>query len=147
MVSAEQFIELLDRMARYVDAMEPRPDCVVGVIRSGLFPAVYLSHQLKLPFFCASDIANIPAGGFRCPLVVDTSCWSGSTVRRLQTKLLETGCSRVPVFSMFIRNFPRPEVDELHFLEASDHIMRFWYDYEGIVREVSERSPDSATGS
>ena len=140
MVSAQDYTALLDRMARYADVMKPRPDCVVGVIRSGLFPAVYLSHQLKLPFFCASDVDNIPLDRLSRPLLCDTSCWSGATVRRLQGRLLARGCTSVPVLSMYVRNFPRPEVDELHFLEASDHIMQFWYDYEGIIEEVSQRS-------
>ncbi|MEZ5337549.1 MAG: phosphoribosyltransferase [bacterium] len=140
MVTAQAYTALLDRMARHADAMQPRPDCVVGVIRSGLFPAVYLSHQLKLPFFCASDVDNIPVDRLHCPLLCDTSCWSGATVRRLQGRLLARGCASVPVLAMYIRNFPRPDVDELHFLEASDHIMQFWYDYEGIIEEVSQRS-------
>ena len=99
-VSAELYTQLLWRMVRYVEGMDPRPDCVVGVIRSGLFPAVFLSHQLKLPFFCASDVGNIPVGRLHTPLICDTSCWSGGTVRRLQTRLLELGCSAAPVFSM-----------------------------------------------
>ncbi len=139
LVSSTAYLELLERMARYVYDMQPQPDCVVGVIRSGLFPAVFLSHQLKLPFFASSDTANIPVERFRRPLVVDTSCWSGATVRRIQGRLLERGCEAVPVFAFYIRNFPRPDVDELHFLEASDHIMQFWYDYEGLVREVVQR--------
>lgn len=126
-------------MARYVDAMQPRPDCVIGVVRSGLFPAVYLSHQLKLPFFCATNIDNIPLERLNRPLITDTSCWSGGSVRSLQARLIERGLSSVPVFAMYVRNFPRPRVDELHFLETSDHIMHFWYDYEGLVQEIAIR--------
>ena len=136
-VSSEQYLSLLDRMARRVHEFPQQPDCVIGVIRSGLFPAVYLSHQLRLPFFCATDIENIPMDRLQHPLIVDTSCWSGGSVRRLQGRLQERGFARVPVFAMYVRNFPRPKVDELHFLETRDHIMQFWYDFEGLVQELA----------
>ena len=138
-VSSDDYLGLLNRMARRVDIMQPRPDCVVGVIRSGLFPAVYLSHQLRLPFFCATNIDDIPVKRLRHPLLVDTSVWSGGTMRRLQCRLQERGFASAAVFAMYVRNFPRPQVDELHFLETSDHIMQFWYDIEGLVQEIVSR--------
>ena len=135
-VDDREYIRLLERMGRYVHDSGIEVDCVIGVIRSGLFPAVYLSHQLKLPFFCSSDVNVIPPDRFSKPLIVDTSCWSGGSIRTLQAKLIKRGFANVQAIAMYIRNYPRPEVDNLHHLERCDHIMNFWYDIEGVVEDV-----------
>ena len=39
----------IDDIARQVEASDFEPDFLVGVVRGGCVPAVYLSHKLKIP--------------------------------------------------------------------------------------------------
>lgn len=39
----------IDDIANQIEASDFRPDYIVGVVRGGSVPAVYLSHKLKIP--------------------------------------------------------------------------------------------------
>lgn len=129
-VSLARYVELLARLDRAAGGLEPRPDCVVGVIRSGLFPALYLSHQSGLPLFTSADAKHLPVPRLSRPLIVDTTCWSGETLRRLYRRLERLG-ALPQILVLFARADPIPPVDRLNYLELSARIPRFWYELPG----------------
>ncbi len=127
-VSPERYLALLAELREAAPALDPPPDSVVGIKRSGLFPAVYLSHQLKLPMLTDGEAKVFPYPKFSRPLVVDTAIWSGKSARRVVERLRRRGVEQIRVLAMFAREDPRPEVDGLHYLELTDRIIHFWYD-------------------
>ena len=126
-VDAERFLALLESLTTRAAELTPLPDCLIGVKRSGLFPAVYLSERLDLPLFISTELASFPGGKFSYPLIVDTTCWSGSTLRRLTRKLDAAGAALVRSLVMFARAEPYPAVPNLLELELATSVPRFWY--------------------
>lgn len=127
-VSPERYLELLSELRIAAAALDPPPDSIVGIKRSGLFPAVYLSHQFKLPMLTDGEAKVFPCPKFSLPLVVDTAIWSGKTARRAVERLKRRGVEQVRVLAMFARDDPLPAVDGLHYLALTDRIIHFWYD-------------------
>jgi adenine/guanine phosphoribosyltransferase-like PRPP-binding protein len=137
-VCVQRYVELLARLAHAASNITPRVDCVVGTIRSGLFPAAYLSHQFDWPLFTSADAKRLPIPRLSRPLIVDTTCWSGGTLRRLIHRLERLG-AQPEVLVMFARADPIPAVDRLNYLELSARIPRFWYEEPGGADEELAR--------
>jgi hypothetical protein len=137
-VGVQRYVELLARMSHAASNITPRVDCVVGAIRSGLFPAAYLSHQFDWPLFTSADAKRLPIPRLARPLIVDTTCWSGGTLRRLVHRLERLG-AKPEVLVMFARADPIPAVDRLNYLELSARIPRFWYEEPGGADEELAR--------
>lgn len=45
----DDFKEGIEQIARQVEQSDYEPDLIVGIVRGGSVPAVYLSHRLKIP--------------------------------------------------------------------------------------------------
>jgi hypothetical protein len=135
-VTAERFTVLLDELTAATRELDPPPDSVIGAKRSGLFPAVYLSYQLRLPMFTSGELASFPADRLMRPLLVDTMAWSGGGLRSLLNELERLGVGEARVLVMFARE-PLPPVRGLHYLHTSDRIVHFWY-------ELRERQAEEA---
>lgn len=129
-VGVQRYVELLTRLSVAASNLAPRVDSVIGIIRSGLFPAAYLSHQFDWPLFTSADSKRLPVPRLVRPLIVDTTCWSGGTLRRLIHRLERLG-AQPQVLVMFARADPIPAVDRLNYLELSARIPRFWYEEPG----------------
>lgn len=121
-------MQLLQELLAAARALRPEPDSLVGMIRSGLIPAVYLSHQLHLPLFTSADARRLPYPRLHRPLLIDTTCWSGGKLRAVAAKLSRLG-ARPQQLVMFARATPLPAVDRLNYLYASAGIPRFWYEF------------------
>jgi adenine/guanine phosphoribosyltransferase-like PRPP-binding protein len=133
-VSAERFVELLEELRAAALQLNPRPDAVVGIKRSGLFPAVYLSQQLKLPMFTDYEAQQFPYPRLALPLVVDTVAWSGGSLRHTLRQLQQAGVQQAQVLVMFVRAEPAPTLEayapmvgQLRYLYQASAIPRFWY--------------------
>ena len=128
-VDAARYLALLEELATAARQLDPPVDSVVGIKRSGLFPAVVLSHRLKLPFFTATEAKYFPYPRLAWPLVIDTVAWTGETIRRCQHRLERSGVplDRLRVLTMFARLDPPPPVPHLTWLETSARIPEFWY--------------------
>lgn len=133
-VSAARYVELLDELAAVVRELPDRPDAVIGIKRSGLFPAVYLSEVLKMPMFTDYEAQKFPWPRLRSPLVVDTVAWSGGSVRHALRQLSDAGADRAQVLVMFARCEPAPGleaysgmVDRIRYLHQAHCIPHFWY--------------------
>jgi hypothetical protein len=127
-IGVERYAQLLEELAVRARTLQPAPDSVVGLIRSGLMPAVYLSHQLHLPLFTSADVKRLPVPKLTRPLLVDTTCWSGGKLRMLAGKLERLG-AQPQILVMFARAAPLPAVDGLNYLYTSAGIPRFWYEH------------------
>lgn len=127
-VSVAHYVELLSGLLDATRALEPAPDSVVGIIRSGLFPAVFLSQQLDLPMFPGNEIRGFPCPRLSRPLVVDTVVWSGATMRRALRRLEARGVEAPRALAMYARAEPFPAVAGLIYLDLVGGIPRFWYD-------------------
>lgn len=127
-VGPERYLALLDALTLRAAALDPPPDSVVGIKRSGLFPAVVLSHRLELPCFTAAEAKHFPWPRLQWPLVLDTVAWTGETIRRCQHRLERSGVppERLRALVMFARADP-PPVPHLHWLETTTRIPYFWY--------------------
>jgi hypothetical protein len=75
-----------------------------------------------------SEAKSFPFPKLQHPLLVDTTAWSGETLRRTANRLKHCGVEEVPVLVMFARAKPPPNVHPLHYLELSEHIVHFWYE-------------------
>jgi hypothetical protein len=126
-VTPERYIDLLYELLDVARGFDPLPDSVVGRKRSGLFPAVFLSHQLSVPMFCGTEAKVFPYPKFLRPLVVDTTAWSGLTMRRILSRLKQRGVTKAIPLVMFARADPPPNVRGLNYLALSEYIPRFWY--------------------
>ncbi len=47
--SQNDFLEGIDDIVKQIQQSEFEPDIIVGIVRGGSVPAVYLSHRLKIP--------------------------------------------------------------------------------------------------
>ena len=47
--SHNDFLEGIDSISRQVERSDFEPDLIVGIVRGGSVPAVYLSHRLNIP--------------------------------------------------------------------------------------------------
>lgn len=43
------FLEAIDDLVKQIKSVNWKPDYIVGIVRGGAVPAVYLSHKLKIP--------------------------------------------------------------------------------------------------
>jgi hypothetical protein len=122
-----EFADLCERLAQAAAAITPCVHAVAGIKRSGLLPSVYISHRLELPHFTSTEAASYPADRLPHLLLVDTTVWTGETMRRAVKRFVKRG-AEVSVLAMFVRAEPLPPVGRLNYLEASYQIMRFWYE-------------------
>lgn len=121
-IRGPEFLAALERLAARIDA--GTLDAVVGIKRSGLFPGVYLSHQLGRPFFADVEIDKIPAELPRV-LLVDAVVRSGRTMERVRRRLLRLEKSVTTAVLYRERDTAYP-VD--HWLEAHDDLVHFFYE-------------------
>lgn len=128
LVSPARYLALLDALTARARTLLPAADSVVGMKRSGLFPAVYLSEQLRLPMFSHTELAGYPYPRLAQPLIVDTTAWTGGSLRHTILRLERAGVCEVRVLVMFARRDPPPQVPGLHWLEEVSRIPRLWYD-------------------
>jgi len=128
LIGPEQYMQLLQALLDAARGLDPAPQCVVGMKRSGLFPAVFLSHQLELPMLVQSELKGLKRGKFDCVLLVDTTAWKGNSLRKAALKLERAGCARIHTLVMYARRDPPPSAPGLHFLCQADSIPRFWYE-------------------
>lgn len=128
-VPPERYLALLDELCAAAHRLAPRPDSIVGIKRSGLFPAVVLSHRMELPFFTGTEAKQFPYPRLQWPLIVDTVAWTGETIRRCQNRLARSGVpeEQLRVLAMFARRDPPPPVEHLSWLETTARIPVFWY--------------------
>ena len=134
-VSAERYMEMLPRLHELAASLPMQPDVVIGIKRSGLFPAVYLSHVFKWPMLTDGEAKLFPYPKFQYPLIVDTTVWTGKSVRRAAARMAraEVPAANIQVLAAWVRDDPFPSVDQLHYLELTDRIMHFWYDEEETI--------------
>lgn len=133
-VSAERYCATLRQLADSASTLPLTPDAVVGIKRSGLFPAVYLSHVFKLPMFTDGEAKAFPCPKLQFPLVVDTTVWTGKSLRRTLARLVRAGVppGNLQALAAWVRADPLPAVDGLQFLETTDRIMHFWYEEDRL---------------
>ena len=121
-VRGPEFLAALERLR---DRLKDAPcDAVVGIKRSGFFPAVFLSHQLGLPMFADAEVEKIP-GDLRRILLVDAVTRSGRTMERVKRRLLRAG-KEVATAVLYKENASPYEVD--HFLEVHSDLVHFFYE-------------------
>lgn len=131
-VTPERYCAMLARLGKAVAGLATAPDSVVGIKRSGLFPAVYLSHVFQLPMFTDGEAKAFPYPRFQYPLIVDATAWTGKSLRRTTLRLERSGvpADNIQALVAWVREDPLPPVARLSYVEASDRIMHFWYDEE-----------------
>jgi orotate phosphoribosyltransferase len=128
LISAEDYTALLAELKELAASLEPAPECVIGMKRSGLFPAVYLSHQLELPMLAESEIKSLGHGKFQVALLADTTAWKGGSLRKAALKLERAGVEVIHTVVMFSRREPPPDAPGLRYLRRADAVPRFWYE-------------------
>jgi hypoxanthine phosphoribosyltransferase len=121
-VRAPEYLSALDRLARRLEGQDF--DAVLGVKRSGLFPAVYLSHRLGLPMFADAEAGAIPERLVRV-LLVDSVVRTGRSLERVKRRLLRRG-KRVTTAVLYKENSSEYAVD--HFLESHTDLVHFFYE-------------------
>ncbi|MCC7479398.1 phosphoribosyltransferase [bacterium] len=133
-ISGPRYLELLDELARAAADLPLKPDAVIGIKRSGLFPAVYLSQVMHLPMFSDYEAQRFPWPRLSRPLIVDTVAWSGASIRRALRQLSAAGVPQAQVLVMYTRCEPAPGleecapmVDRIRYLYQAHCIPHFWY--------------------
>ncbi len=137
-VRGPEFLAALERLR---DPLKDVPlDAVVGIKRSGFFPAVFLSHQLGVPMFADAEVAQIP-DELRRVLLVDAVARSGRTMDRVKRRLLRAGKEVVPAV-LYKENSTDYAVD--HFLEVHTDLVHFFY--ERLAWTPSEGAGETPKG-
>lgn len=104
-ISYDGFLADVQAVARQVGTGDWTPDFIIGVGRGGLVPAVYISHQLKLPMLSIDHSSKVPgfadellgkvaaksAAGIKL-LFVDDINDSGGTIAYIRRLLGDHGC-------------------------------------------------------
>lgn len=95
--SYADFVEGIEVIARQVEESSYQPDFIVGIVRGGATPSVYLSHRLKIPVCMVQWSTRDTTGwgnesncwlpeeimGGKKALVVDDIVDGGDTIREL----------------------------------------------------------------
>lgn len=124
-VRAPEYLEALDRLAARLEGLRGAEDqAIVGIKRSGLFPAVFLSHRLGFPMFADGEVAAIPAKLSRV-LLVDAVVNTGKTMERVKRRLVRGGRS-VTTAVLYKENASSYPVD--HWLEVHEALVHFFYE-------------------
>lgn len=103
-IAYDAFLADVQTVARQVGSGDWTPDFIIGIGRGGLVPAVYISHQLKLPMLSIDHSSKVPgfadellgkvaaksAAGVRL-LFVDDINDSGGTIEHVRRLLREQG--------------------------------------------------------
>lgn len=121
-VRGPEFLAALERLREAVK--DARADAVVGIKRSGFFPAVYLSHQLGVPMFADAEVDEIPERLHRI-LLVDSVARSGRTMERVKRRLLRAKKDVVTAV-LYKENATSYAVD--HCLEVHTDLVHFFYE-------------------
>ena len=121
-VRAPEYLAAIEKLATKLASAEA--DAVLGIKRSGLFPAVFLSHKLGLPMFADAEIDAIPKK-LAHVLVVDAVANTGKTMERVRRRLLRAG-KRVTTAVLYKENATPYEVD--FFLETQSDLVHFFYE-------------------
>ena len=117
-----EYLEALRRLASRLEG--DRFDAVVGLKRSGLFPAVFLSHRLQLAMFASTEVGDIPEK-FARVLVVDSVVNTGKSIAKVKRALLVAG-KTVTTAVLYKENDSPYPVDE--FLERYPALVHFFYE-------------------
>ena len=121
-VRGPEYLEALERLRDRLQGV--RADAVVGIKRSGFFPAVFLSHQLGLPMFADAETDQIPPT-LKTLLLVDAVARTGKTMERVKRRLLRAGKDVVTAV-LYKENSSDYRVD--HFLEVHTDLVHFFYE-------------------
>jgi len=105
-ISISKYMSDLKKLGDMV--RKERPHCVVGIKRSGLFPAVFISHALGIPMFINTEVKSIPVK-YKRILFVDTTIDTGKTLRGAMSRLLD-GDHKI-FTAVLYRSQRAPEVD------------------------------------
>lgn len=84
-VSDLMFKAAINKLYCEIQGSNRKFDVITGIPRGGIIPAVYLSHQLELPFAYYEEIMRIDLGA--AVLFVDDCVDTGKTMKQLQGKL------------------------------------------------------------
>jgi len=104
-ITNDAFLADVQSLAQLIDQSDWKPDFIIGIGRGGLVPAVYISHQTKLPMLSIDHSAKVPgfadellakvaaksAAGQRL-LFIDDINDSGGTIAYVRRLLADNGC-------------------------------------------------------
>ena len=130
-VSAEEYLVALREMLEAVRQLPQQPGTIVGIKRSGLIPAVFLSEKLKLPMLVDSELKQREALPTTPVLVVDTTYWTGKSLRKTVARLRRLGISDGQIFTLvaYQRRDAQPQEENHRALALVDTIPVFWYQH------------------
>lgn len=80
-IGYDAFLADVQTVARQVGEGDWTPDFIIGIGRGGLVPAVYISHQLKLPMLSIDHSSKVP--GFADELLGKVAAKSAAGVKLL----------------------------------------------------------------
>jgi len=145
-ISASQLEEMCDKLAEMIKGRF-RPDCIVGIGRGGLVPAVYLSDRLgvkklyclKVDFYSGSKRAAKPMVSQKPPLrlirgnvlIVDDVSDTGKTLTTAR-KLLSKHAKNIKTATLHYK--PHSKLKPDFFLQTTDK----WIIYPYQTAEMRE---------
>lgn len=129
--------EQLSTLARNLVSQFTQPyDAIIGVARSGIVPATYISHATHTPLFLMDQVSKelTPLGGgnrtkrlageIKRVLLIDDSCYSGHTLSLLRKRLQEVDLE-VTTAACIVRPAARERVDLYAVLQPSPHLFEW----------------------
>lgn len=105
-ITYEEFLVEVQALSARLESGGWQPDFIIGIGRGGLVPAVYISHQLRVPMLSIDHSSKVP--GFADELLgkvadksstgtkllfVDDINDSGSTIAYIRKLLADNGCN------------------------------------------------------
>ena len=123
-VNPEEWVRKLQELADKLNSLDY--DAIVAIKRSGLMVGVYLSHILRLPLFTNAEIDFLDVQHQRI-LVVDTTSWSGRTLRKTIKRVEKSGRVVVSAWVLYQLHNRETNIPQLNSLEFTDKVINFWW--------------------
>lgn len=111
-------------------------DAIIGIARSGIVPATYISHATHTPLYLMDQVRKelVPLGGgnrtkhisksIKKVLLVDDSCYSGHTITSLRNYLIEQEI-QVTTAACIVRPVAQERVNIYGVLQPSPHFFEW----------------------
>ena len=101
----EEFLKDIEQFIKYIP-LKPKPECVIGVARGGLYPALRASYKFGIPIAIVS--VKSYANGKRGKVVIDADITNKSCIKGrvlLVDDLLDSGNTIKAVKDYLNKNF------------------------------------------
>jgi len=118
-ISSERYIKDMDTLSNRIKL--EKFDCLICLKRSGFILGAFLSNQLTIPLFTASEIKSIP-NHFTSVLIIDDKVCTGKSLNHVKHKI--NNKTKIKTACMYVEADYYPDI----WISKLEQIHRMWYE-------------------